>query len=98
CDGDERSPKAIAATTTASATTDAATSTRASRAVREMPRRFAPVRRTTAPSAVACLLQSDPGKTYEPNVIAIAAHDAVLPMTNAHPARNPHHSPRRSRP
>ena len=46
----------------------------------------------------ARLPQSDPGTTYDPNVIAIAAHDAVLPITNPHPATNPHHSPRRSRP
>jgi hypothetical protein len=46
-----------------------------------MPRRFAPVRTTTAPSAAARLPSPDPGTTYDPNVIAIAAHDAVLPIT-----------------
>ena len=73
CDDDVWPPKAIAPTTTASAASDTATSTRASRAVREMPRRFAPVSAATAASPAARRNHSDPGTTYAPNVIAIAA-------------------------
>ena len=91
-------PVAIATTTTASATSESATSTRASRAVREMPRRLAPVRTATAARATSRCDHSEPGHAYDANVSAIAAHDAVFPITNPQPARNPHHSPSRSRP
>src|SRR5262249_32891773 len=97
-DDDVWLPNAIAPMTTANATSDAATSTLGGRAVREMPRRSAPASPTTAASPAARRPHSEPGSTYAPNVIAIAAHDAVFPTTNPKPAKKPHHSPRRSRP
>ncbi len=39
-----------------------------------------------------------PAHGVRQKVSAIAAQDATLPMTKAQPARNPHHSPSRSRP
>ena len=62
-DDDVWSPKAIAATTTSSAVSDIATNTRASAAVREIPRRFAPVSTATAARAAALRPQSEPGAT-----------------------------------
>lgn len=38
------------------------------------------------------------GTAYAATVNAMAAHEAVLPMQNDHPAAKPHHGPRRSRP
>lgn len=64
-------------------------------AVRVTPRRSTATIATTAAAATA---RAWSGQAWEPRVRAIAAHDAVLPVTNAHPARNPHVSPSRRRP
>ena len=74
------------------------TSTVASRAVRVMPRRLTTVRPTTAAIARNRVARASPPTAYVATVSAIAAHDAVLPTTNPHPATNPHHAPSRSRP
>ncbi len=51
-----------------------------------------------AAPAAACRSHGVPGTAYAANVIAMAAHDAVLPTTKPHPARKPHYGARTSRP
>ena len=73
-------------------------STRAAVAVFVMPARLAAVSATTASAAATRVHQPPAGTAYAAKVIAMAAHDAVLPITKPQPARNPHHSPSTSRP
>ena len=63
-----------------------------------MPRRLSAVKSTTAAAASPRCHQPAPGRAYAANVIAIAAQDAVLPMTKPQPARKPHQGPSTSRP
>ncbi len=63
-----------------------------------MPRRLAAVSTTTAAIAAPRSAHPEPGTAYAAKVIAIAAHEAVLPTTKPQPATKPHHGPRTSRP
>src|SRR6266511_2647379 len=89
---------ATTATTATSAATESATSRRASDDVLVIPSRLTPVSASTARTPASRSAQTGPETAYAANVSAIAAHEAVLPTTNPQPARNPHHSPSRSRP
>ena len=60
-----------------------------------MPRRFTAVTATTARTATT---RAYAGHAYAPIASAIAAQLAVLPVTNAQPARKPGNGPSRSRP
>jgi hypothetical protein len=91
-------PAAVAARAVSSTSRVTVSRIRATVAVRVTPRRLARVSTATAATAAARCAQDAAGTAYAANVIAIAAHDAVLPTTKPQPARNPHHGPSTSRP
>ncbi|GLU48472.1 hypothetical protein Nans01_28230 [Nocardiopsis ansamitocini] len=84
--------------TTTTATTTATTTTNSSRTTHSDNRTPTTTATAAATTSTAPATPGACGHTYTPNTSAITAHDAIFPTTNAHPAKNPHASPKRSRP